>query len=92
MALLLESGCIDLTKDLDINDTGLMAVSGGGFADVYIGQLRTGPLVAIKCPRWLSAGTEQSRSVLKVSKMLNRANHLDSFFVIGRSTGTTCMV
>ncbi|KAF8602917.1 kinase-like protein [Ceratobasidium sp. AG-I] len=65
MTLLLESGCTDLTKDLDAEGFSNMAISGGGFADVYRGKLRNGLLVAVKCPRWLFAGAEQNRGVLK---------------------------
>ncbi|KAF8602916.1 kinase-like protein [Ceratobasidium sp. AG-I] len=65
MKLLNESGCTDLTSDLDLKSCSSLAVLGGGFGDVYEGRLRNGLLVAIKCPRLFLVGNEQSRGALK---------------------------
>ncbi|KAG9089453.1 hypothetical protein FRC07_012331 [Ceratobasidium sp. 392] len=44
-------GCHDITKDLDSQSCSEYPIASGGFGDVYRGQLRNGPRVAIKCMR-----------------------------------------
>ncbi|KAG9102873.1 hypothetical protein FRC07_010137, partial [Ceratobasidium sp. 392] len=44
-------GCQDVTKDLDTQSCSEYPIASGGFGDVYRGQLRNGPRVAIKCMR-----------------------------------------
>lgn len=78
MALLVDSGCLDVTEDLDVEGFSNMAISAGGFGDVYRGKLQNGLLVAVKCPRWLAAGVEKGQGVFKVSTvsaMLRRTEH-----------------
>ncbi|KAG8745229.1 hypothetical protein FRC10_008541 [Ceratobasidium sp. 414] len=57
--------CPDISQDLDLQNCGSIAISGGGFGDVYLGKLRNGDQVAIKCARLFLDQTEQSRGVLK---------------------------
>ncbi|KAG9090404.1 hypothetical protein FRC06_001105 [Ceratobasidium sp. 370] len=48
---LLQHGCTDLSPRVDLSEQPSMAIAGGGFGDVYRGQLRDGTAVAIKALR-----------------------------------------
>ncbi|CAE6420260.1 unnamed protein product [Rhizoctonia solani] len=48
---LTESGCIDLSSQMDTGQGTAMIVSGGGFGDIWKGQLHSGGKVAIKAWR-----------------------------------------
>ncbi|CUA68332.1 Vegetative incompatibility protein HET-E-1 [Podospora anserina] [Rhizoctonia solani] len=54
---LTESGCIDLSSQMDTEQGAAMIVSGGGFGDIWKGQLRHGGQVAIKA--WRTNTLEQ---------------------------------
>ncbi|KAL5641772.1 hypothetical protein ACGC1H_002025 [Rhizoctonia solani] len=48
---LLGAGCIDLSPQMDTRQDTAMIVSGGGFGDIWMGQLHNGKKVAIKAWR-----------------------------------------
>ncbi|CUA68982.1 putative WD repeat-containing protein alr3466 [Nostoc sp, PCC 7120] [Rhizoctonia solani] len=54
---LTESGCIDLSSQMDAEQGAAMIVSGGGFGDIWKGQLHSGGHVAIKA--WRTNTLEQ---------------------------------
>ncbi|CUA78463.1 WD repeat-containing protein 5 homolog [Dictyostelium discoideum] [Rhizoctonia solani] len=54
---LTESGCIDLSSQMDTRQRSAMIVSGGGFGDIWKGQLHHGGHVAIKA--WRTNTLEQ---------------------------------
>ncbi|CUA78464.1 putative WD repeat-containing protein alr3466 [Nostoc sp, PCC 7120] [Rhizoctonia solani] len=54
---LTESGCIDLSSEMDTGQGSAMIVSGGGFGDIWKGQLHHGAHVAIKA--WRTNTLEQ---------------------------------
>ncbi|CUA68980.1 POC1 centriolar protein homolog A [Rhizoctonia solani] len=54
---LTESGCIDLSSRMDNGQASAMIVSGGGFGDIWKGQLHSGGKVAIKV--WRTNTLEQ---------------------------------
>ncbi|CAE6469763.1 unnamed protein product [Rhizoctonia solani] len=45
---LIGAGCIDLSSEMDIRQDTAMIMSGGGFGDIWVGQLYNGTKVAIK--------------------------------------------
>ncbi|CAE6462477.1 unnamed protein product [Rhizoctonia solani] len=63
---LAEHGCENITDSLDLAKCRLMPVSTGGFGDIYLGSLKCGNLVAIKCPR-LRIDTTVKKKELKRS-------------------------
>ncbi|CAE6441964.1 unnamed protein product [Rhizoctonia solani] len=48
---LIAVGCIDLSAQMDTHQNTAMIVSGGGFGDIWVGQLHDGTRVAIKAWR-----------------------------------------
>ncbi|CAE6404393.1 unnamed protein product [Rhizoctonia solani] len=54
---LIDSGCIDLSSKMDTSQETARIVSGGGFGDIWMGQLHDGEKVAIKA--WRSNTLEQ---------------------------------
>ncbi|QRV79462.1 Serine/threonine-protein kinase [Ceratobasidium sp. AG-Ba] len=65
VALFSDSHCTDISRELDQQTCSKKPVLGGGFGDIYHGKLRSGDIVAIKCPRLFLDNSEQSREVLK---------------------------
>ncbi|CAE6502587.1 unnamed protein product, partial [Rhizoctonia solani] len=65
LMLLAEHGCQNITDSLDLAECRQMPVSTGGFGDIYLGSLKSGDLVAIKCPR-LRVDTRERRKEFKV--------------------------
>ncbi|KDN40405.1 hypothetical protein RSAG8_08168, partial [Rhizoctonia solani AG-8 WAC10335] len=61
---LIVAGCINLSSQMDTNQDTARIVSGGGFGDIWMGQLRIGRKVAIKA--WRTNALEQcDRKTLK---------------------------
>ncbi|KDN40401.1 hypothetical protein RSAG8_08164, partial [Rhizoctonia solani AG-8 WAC10335] len=54
---LIGAGCIDLTLQMDARQENAMIMSGGGFGDIWKGQLHNGTKVAIKA--WRTNALEQ---------------------------------
>ncbi|CAE6404251.1 unnamed protein product [Rhizoctonia solani] len=54
---LIGAGCINLSPQMETRQDTAMIVSGGGFADIWMGQLHNGTKVAIKA--WRSEALEQ---------------------------------
>ncbi|EUC56394.1 tyrosine kinase family catalytic domain protein [Rhizoctonia solani AG-3 Rhs1AP] len=48
---LIAAGCIDLSPEMNTHQNTAMIVSGGGFGDIWVGQLHNGTKVAIKAWR-----------------------------------------
>ncbi|KEP49004.1 tyrosine kinase family catalytic domain protein [Rhizoctonia solani 123E] len=48
---LISTGCIDLSSEMDTQQSTAMIVSGGGFGDIWMGKLHSGGKVAIKAWR-----------------------------------------
>ncbi|KAF8594931.1 kinase-like protein [Ceratobasidium sp. AG-I] len=67
ISILHKHGCPDITLDLDTDNCGTRAISGGGFGDIYAGRLRNGLSVAIKCARLFVDSTTGNRNMLKVA-------------------------
>ncbi|KAG8686276.1 hypothetical protein FRC08_012648, partial [Ceratobasidium sp. 394] len=49
--ILIQHGCRDVTRDLDLSTCSEYPIANGGFGDIYRGQLTNGTRVAIKCTR-----------------------------------------
>ncbi|KAL5641770.1 hypothetical protein ACGC1H_002024 [Rhizoctonia solani] len=56
---LIGAGCVDLSPQMDTRQDTAMIVSGGGFGDIWVGQLYNGTKVAIKA--WRTDTLEQCR-------------------------------
>ncbi|KAF8597625.1 kinase-like protein [Ceratobasidium sp. AG-I] len=65
IALLKSHGCLDITKDLDLEKCTKHPLFGGGFGDIYFGKLRDGTQVAIKSARHFIGSTEGYQQSLK---------------------------
>ncbi|KAG8692212.1 hypothetical protein FRC08_009934 [Ceratobasidium sp. 394] len=60
-----DSGCANITDQLDQTSYSKYPVSTGGFGDVYTGRLRDGRLVAIKTMRLRVNNSQESQKSLK---------------------------
>ncbi|KEP45492.1 tyrosine kinase family catalytic domain protein, partial [Rhizoctonia solani 123E] len=56
---LIAVGCIDLSTQMDTHQNTAMIASGGGFGDIWVGQLHNGTKVAIKA--WRTDALEKCR-------------------------------
>ncbi|CAE6405447.1 unnamed protein product [Rhizoctonia solani] len=56
---LITAGCINLSPQMDTQQNSAMIVSGGGFGDIWVGQLHNGTKVAIKA--WRSNALKDCR-------------------------------
>ncbi|CAE7139874.1 unnamed protein product [Rhizoctonia solani] len=57
---LVGAGCNDLSLEMDASQDAARIVAGGGFGDIWMGQLNNGKTVAIKA--WRTNALEQTRS------------------------------
>jgi predicted unusual protein kinase regulating ubiquinone biosynthesis (AarF/ABC1/UbiB family) len=64
--ILEEHGCPNITDSLDLGHSGTIPLTGGGFGDIYLGQLKDGSQVAIKCARLFIEAIETSYMDFKV--------------------------
>ncbi|CAE6532542.1 unnamed protein product [Rhizoctonia solani] len=80
--LLLDHGCVDLSSQMNINQVTTLPVAGGGFGDIWRGELHDGTIVAIKA--WRESLIEQcnytilkraTREIYNWSKMKHNNIH-----------------
>jgi hypothetical protein len=63
--------CSDVTARLSHEKCSSSPVCGGGFGDIYQGEMEDGEQVAIKCPRLFVQDNDTGHNTLKAS-MLSR--------------------
>jgi hypothetical protein len=66
IAVLGSHGCPDVTESLNLSECGDRPVAFGGFGDIYLGTMKNGIQVAIKCARinvdeMIDGGTQKVR-------------------------------
>ncbi|KAF8606263.1 kinase-like protein [Ceratobasidium sp. AG-I] len=64
---LVRHGCPEVTNLLDLQKCGKAPIFGGGFGDIYHGQLHDDKQVAIKCARVFVGSHDESHKMLKRS-------------------------
>lgn len=64
--------CSDVTRDIDPSQCSQLAISTGGFGDVYRGRLFDGTRIALKCLRVLIGFNNEGQKQLKVRVTLHR--------------------
>jgi hypothetical protein len=82
ISALAKRGCADLTTSINLAAYGNFAVAGGGFCDVYRGQLYDGRKIAIKSLR-VYDGPEidsQKQKILKVSSIAPSWHRKHSYY------------
>ncbi|CUA73249.1 putative WD repeat-containing protein alr3466 [Nostoc sp, PCC 7120] [Rhizoctonia solani] len=67
---LIASGCIDLSSQMDTQQDAAMIVSGGGFGDIWKGQLHNGAKVAIKAWRTNAMGKCDYKTLKRAAREL----------------------
>ncbi|CUA73247.1 putative WD repeat-containing protein alr3466 [Nostoc sp, PCC 7120] [Rhizoctonia solani] len=67
---LIESGCVDLSSQMDTQQDAAMIVSGGGFGDIWKGQLHDGGKVAIKAWRTNAMGKCDYKTLKRAAREL----------------------
>ncbi|CAE6493239.1 unnamed protein product [Rhizoctonia solani] len=75
---LISSGCIDLSSQMDARQDTAMIVSGGGFGDIWKGQLHSGTKVAIKAWRTNAIDGRSYKTIKRAARELfcwSRMNH-----------------
>ncbi|KEP45779.1 tyrosine kinase catalytic domain protein [Rhizoctonia solani 123E] len=65
---LIAVGCIDLSPQMDTHQNTAMIASGGGFGDIWVGQLHNGTKVAIKA--WRTDALEKCRYKTRAAREL----------------------
>ncbi|CAE7102572.1 unnamed protein product [Rhizoctonia solani] len=72
------AGCVDLSSEMDSNQETAMIVSGGGFGDIWKGELYSGAKVAIKSWRTNALGECEYITLKRAARELylwSRMNH-----------------
>ncbi|CUA68585.1 putative WD repeat-containing protein alr3466 [Nostoc sp, PCC 7120] [Rhizoctonia solani] len=64
------SGCVDLSTQMDTQQDAAMIVSGGGFGDIWKGQLHNGRKVAIKAWRTNAMGKCDYKTLKRAAREL----------------------
>ncbi|CUA68588.1 Lissencephaly-1 homolog [Drosophila pseudoobscura pseudoobscura] [Rhizoctonia solani] len=64
------SGCVDLSSQMDTKQDTAMIMSGGGFGDIWKGQLHTGGKVAIKAWRTSAMGQCDYKTLKRAAREL----------------------
>ncbi|CAE7229951.1 unnamed protein product [Rhizoctonia solani] len=75
---LCRAGCIDLSSQMDARQETAMIASGGGFGDIWVGELHTGVKVAIKAWRTTALGRCEYKTLKRAARELHlwsRMNH-----------------
>ncbi|CAE6521846.1 unnamed protein product [Rhizoctonia solani] len=67
---LTRSGCIDLSSQMDTRQDTALIVSGGGFGDIWMGQLHNGGKVAIKAWRANALGNCDYKTLKRAAREL----------------------
>ncbi|KAB5593187.1 hypothetical protein CTheo_3350 [Ceratobasidium theobromae] len=79
--------CKDVTGDIDLSSCSQIAISTGGFGDVYRGALRDGTLVALKCLRVLIGSDDEGQKQFKRAAhelyVWSKCNHPNVLKLIG---------
>ncbi|CAE6446413.1 unnamed protein product [Rhizoctonia solani] len=88
-------GCQDVTSQLDTRNSSRTPVSTGGFGDVYLGCLRSGPRVGVKCLRLLIGsdhiGKKQLRRAAHELYVWSKCNHQNVLSLIGVAEYQGCI-
>ncbi|CAE6521883.1 unnamed protein product [Rhizoctonia solani] len=71
------SGCIDLSSQMDTRQDTAMIVSGGGFGDIWKGQLHNGGKVAIKAWRTNALGNCDYKTLKRAARELYCWSRMD---------------
>ncbi|CAE6478282.1 unnamed protein product [Rhizoctonia solani] len=74
---LIASGCIDLSSHMDPRQDTAMIVSGGGFGDIWMGQLHNGGKVAIKAWRANALGNPEYKTLKRTARELHCWSKMD---------------
>ncbi|CUA78547.1 putative WD repeat-containing protein alr2800 [Nostoc sp, PCC 7120] [Rhizoctonia solani] len=64
------SGCVDLSPHMDPRQNTAMIVSGGGFGDIWMGQLHNGVKVAIKAWRTNALGNPDYKTLKRAGRVI----------------------
>ncbi|CAE6487658.1 unnamed protein product, partial [Rhizoctonia solani] len=67
---LIASGCVDLSSQMDTRQDAAIIVSGGGFGDIWNGQLHNGEKVAIKAWRASAMGQCDYKTLKRAAREL----------------------
>ncbi|CUA75823.1 putative WD repeat-containing protein alr2800 [Nostoc sp, PCC 7120] [Rhizoctonia solani] len=71
------SGCVDLSSHMDPRQETAMIVSGGGFGDIWMGQLHDGGKVAIKAWRTNALGNCDYKTLKRAARELYCWSRMD---------------
>ncbi|CUA68338.1 Katanin p80 WD40 repeat-containing subunit B1 homolog [Arabidopsis thaliana] [Rhizoctonia solani] len=71
------SGCVDLSPHMDARQDTAMIVSGGGFGDIWMGQLQNGGKVAIKAWRTNALGNCDYKTLKRSGRELYCWSRMD---------------
>ncbi|CUA78494.1 Tyrosine-protein kinase FRK [Rhizoctonia solani] len=74
---LIASGCVDLSSHMDARQDTAMIVSGGGFGDIWKGQLHNGGMVAIKAWRTNALGNCDYKTLKRAARELYLWSRMD---------------
>lgn len=94
VSALAKRGCVDLTSSINLAACGDHALAGGGFCDVYQGELYDGTKIAIKSLRIFGPDAEsQRKKILKVrSAEYERYKRALTHAEVARSEGIVSLV
>ncbi|CAE7078105.1 unnamed protein product [Rhizoctonia solani] len=74
---LCHAGCIDLSSKMDTRQETAMIVSGGGFGDIWKGEMHTGVKVAIKAWRTYTLGPCEYKTLKRAARELHLWSRMD---------------
>ncbi|CAE7193891.1 unnamed protein product [Rhizoctonia solani] len=74
---LCRAGCIDLSLQMDTKQEKSMIVSGGGFGDIWKGEMHTGVKVAIKAWRTYALGPCEYKTLKRAARELYLWSRMD---------------
>ncbi|CAE7229955.1 unnamed protein product [Rhizoctonia solani] len=74
---LCRAGCIDLSSQMDSQQDTAMIASGGGFGDIWKGEMHTGVKVAIKAWRTTALGRCEYKTLKRAARELHLWSRMD---------------
>ncbi|CAE7177651.1 unnamed protein product [Rhizoctonia solani] len=89
---LCRAGCIDLSSQMDTRQETAMIASGGGFGDIWMGELYSGGKVAIKAWRTTAFGRTEYKTLKWVVEEEEAIQHIKMAYDAGIQTFDTANV